>query len=85
MAVSFSIEPSELLENSQWYSSEDAVASKKENICDELADAMIYGVLMANHLMDIKEIIHQKIEKNNEKNLLQKYMAGKKNTPNGKG
>jgi hypothetical protein len=38
LAISLSLEASELLENFQWKSSEDAVSQKKQEIADELAD-----------------------------------------------
>ncbi|WP_025690530.1 nucleotide pyrophosphohydrolase, partial [Paenibacillus zanthoxyli] len=41
LAISLSIEASELLENFQWKSSEEAVQLKKDQIADELADVLV--------------------------------------------
>nr|WP_255290582.1 hypothetical protein [Bacillus cereus] len=54
LAISLSLEASELLENFQWKSSEEAVETKKEDIKDELADQLD---------IDLEEIIINKIEK----------------------
>ena len=53
LAISLSLEASELLENFQWKSSEEAV-EKKEDMKDELADQLD---------IDLEEIIINKIEK----------------------
>ncbi|HDR8054887.1 TPA: nucleotide pyrophosphohydrolase, partial [Bacillus cereus] len=58
LAISLSLEASELLENFQWKSSEEAVETKKEDMKDELADQLD---------IDLEEIIINKIEKNNKK------------------
>lgn len=68
LAISLSLEASELLENFQWKNSEEAISKNKENIKDELADVIIYSMLLANDLnVDIAEIVKEKIEKNNIK------------------
>ena len=68
LAISISLEASELLENFQWSTASEAVQCKKENICDELADLLIYCVLMAESLeVDINSIITKKLEKNASK------------------
>nr|WP_231691660.1 hypothetical protein [Bacillus cereus] len=54
LAISLSLEASELLENFQWKSSEEAVETKKEDMKDELADQLD---------IDLEEIIINKIEK----------------------
>ncbi|MCU4846651.1 hypothetical protein OB992_22290 [Bacillus cereus] len=54
LAISLSLEASELLENFQWKSSEEAVETKKEDMKDELADQLD---------IDLEEIIISKIEK----------------------
>lgn len=65
LAISLSLEASELLENFQWSSSSEAVLAKKENICDELADVLMYSVLLADTLgVDINEIVQSKLQKN---------------------
>nr|WP_247643042.1 hypothetical protein [Bacillus cereus] len=54
LAISLSLEASELLGNFQWKSSEEAVETKKEDMKDELADQLD---------IDLEEIIINKIEK----------------------
>ena len=63
LAKSITIEAAELLENFQWSNEYDY-----ENVCDELADIMIYSI-MATELVgvDMEDIIRKKIEKNAEK------------------
>ncbi|WP_371411798.1 nucleotide pyrophosphohydrolase [Bacillus toyonensis] len=68
LTISLSLEASELLENFQWKSSEEAINKNIENIKDELADVLIYSILLANDLeLDIEEIVKNKIEKNESK------------------
>lgn len=63
LAKSISIEAAELLEHFQW----DNKFSKQE-VCEELADVLIYSILMAESLdVDITEIINAKIDKNAKK------------------
>lgn len=63
LSKSISIEAAELLENFQWSNEYD-----HENVCDELADIMIYSIMAAELIgVDIEEIIRKKIEKNAEK------------------
>ena len=45
LAISLSLEASELLENFQWRTSEDAVSQKKQDIADELADVTFANLL----------------------------------------
>ena len=74
LAISLSIESSELLENFQWKNTEDAVAKNSDKIKDELADVLIYAILMANELGEsIEEIIHRKLEINRLKYPVDKY------------
>jgi len=68
LALSLSLEASELLENFQWKTSEEALEKNVENIKDELADIVIYALLFANETgIDLVEVIEQKIQKNIEK------------------
>ncbi|MEG6589312.1 nucleotide pyrophosphohydrolase [Paenibacillus barengoltzii] len=68
LAISLSLEASELLENFQWRTSEDAVSKKKQDIADELADVLIYSVYLADALgLNIEEIIRDKMRRNGEK------------------
>ncbi|MGP0585703.1 nucleotide pyrophosphohydrolase [Paenibacillus timonensis] len=68
LAISLSLEASELLENFQWKSSEEAVSEKKQAIADELADVLIYSVYLADALdLNIEEIIRDKMQRNGAK------------------
>lgn len=70
MAISISLEAAELLEVFQW-SGEDVEAdteNKLSKIKEELADVLIYSLLMGHDLgFDISEIVKQKIDTNNRK------------------
>lgn len=82
LAISLSLEASELLENFQWKDSQEAVNKNKENIKDELADVVTYALLIADSLdIDIEEAIHNKMKKNEEKYPVEKaYGSNKKYT-----
>lgn len=68
LAISLSLEASELLENFQWKNSEEALLENMENIKDELADIIIYSMLLANDLeLDVEDIVARKLEKNRKK------------------
>lgn len=78
LAISISLEASELLELFQWKSSEETIKTKRDEIEDELADVMIYSMMLASNLdLDIKEIILNKLEKNNEKYPIEKSKGNK--------
>ncbi|STY44266.1 MazG-like family [Listeria grayi] len=79
LALSVSLEASELLENFQWKSSEEAIADDLENIKDEIADVMIYSLMLADDLdFNIEEIIRNKIKKNGEKYTVKKSRGNHK-------
>ncbi|EJS63094.1 hypothetical protein ICU_04700 [Bacillus cereus BAG2X1-1] len=80
LAISLSLEASELLENFQWKSSEEAAEKNLKNIKDELADVLIYSILLADQIdVDIEEMILNKIEKNEKKYPVEKaYGTNKK-------
>lgn len=68
LAISLSIEAAELLEIFQWSSSEEAVQDRFDNIQEELADVLMYAVLLADELeLDINEIVQTKLVKNEQK------------------
>ncbi|MCT4662650.1 MAG: nucleotide pyrophosphohydrolase [Tissierellales bacterium] len=63
LAKSIVIEAAELLENFQWNGEYD-----ETNVKEELADVMNYCLLLADRLdLDIVEIMHDKIDKNEKK------------------
>lgn len=65
LAISISLEASELLENFQWSGADTDVASKQPEMCDELADVAVYAIYLADKLdIDLGEIISDKIDKN---------------------
>ena len=50
LAISISLEASELLELFQWKNSEEVVESSLNEIKEELADVLIYSLMMADNL-----------------------------------
>lgn len=78
LAISLSLEAAELLEDFQWKTSEQAVEANFENIKEELADVMIYALMLSHDLnLDVKEIIQEKIEKNAKKYPVEKSKGTK--------
>lgn len=68
LAISISLEASELLENFQWKSSEESLKSNFKNIKEEIADVMIYSLMLCSYLdLNPKEIIQEKNQKNSRK------------------
>ncbi len=74
LAKSISIEAAELLENFQWDTN-----YCKERVYDELADVLIYCILMADALkINIEEAISLKLEKNLKKYPVEKAKGNSK-------
>ncbi|MGG4046311.1 nucleotide pyrophosphohydrolase [Paenibacillus favisporus] len=68
LAISLSLEASELLELFQWKRSEDVIKDKKEDIKDELSDVLYYVLLMSHDLgINIEEALESKLKKNEKK------------------
>lgn len=68
LALSIVLEAAELLESFQWQSSDEAVAAKRGHISEELADVLIYCLMLADNLgLDVAEIIRMKLAANDEK------------------
>ncbi len=68
LAISISLEAAELLEVFQWSGTDISSENKEVKIKEELADVLIYSVLMANVCgLDIDEIVEEKLKINNEK------------------
>ncbi len=72
LAVSISLEASELLEIFQWCDKNEADraarGADREHFLEELADVMIYCMSMANvYDVDIASAIEDKLEKNGKK------------------
>ena len=67
LAISISLEASELLELFQWKQSEVVEKSLKE-IKEELADVFMYSLMLADNLnLDVEKIIKEKIDINAKK------------------
>lgn len=68
LAISISLEASELLELFQWKRSEEVVENNIQGIKEELADIFIYTIIMAENLnINIEEIIMQKLVLNEKR------------------
>jgi len=82
LAISISLEAAELLEIFQWSGTDLYRTDNIESMKDELADVMIYSVLLSEKLgLDITSIIEKKLQKNEEKYSKEKaYGSSKKYT-----
>ena len=68
LAISISLEASELLEAFQWSGTDLEVASKRDEMVEELADVAIYCIYLADALgVDLADAINAKIKANAEK------------------
>jgi NTP pyrophosphatase (non-canonical NTP hydrolase) len=68
LALAISIEAAELNELFLWKNGKESEEIDKEKIKEELADILAFSFLLASkHGFDVKEIIKNKIKKNNEK------------------
>lgn len=79
LAMSISIEASELMELFQWLSLEESVKAMetgdiRSNAIDEIADVLIYAITFCNqNNIDIYDAIKQKVEKNIKKYPINSY------------
>ena len=61
LAISISIEAAELLELFQWKNSDEVIKNNKERLEEELADVLIYSLMLADNLdFDVANIIQKK-------------------------
>ncbi len=68
LALAISIEAAELNELFLWKKEEEVEFVNREKLCDELADIFAFSLLLANkHKLDVKEIVLEKIQKNQRK------------------
>ncbi len=68
LAISISLEASELLEVFQWSGADISDEGKQEKIREELADVLCYCVLMADVCgLDLDEIVQEKVKYNGMK------------------
>ena len=68
LAVAIAIEAAELNELFLWKTVEESEKVNREKLREELADVLAYTLMLAGkHGFDIKEMVLEKIRKNNEK------------------
>jgi len=68
LAISLSLEASELLEVFQWSGADLECPEKMDKIREELADVASYVILMADACgLDLDEIVQAKVKRNAEK------------------
>ena len=68
LAISLSLEASELLEIFQWSATDLECTDKIDMVKEELADVLSYAILLADRYgLDLDEIIQVKMKKNAEK------------------
>ncbi len=73
LAISISLESAELLENFQWSGADLECGQKGDHIREELADVMIYCVMLASHLgEDPVELMERKLRQDEAKYPVQK-------------
>lgn len=78
LALSLSLEVSELLEVFQWSGDDLFCEGKKDKIKEELADVLMYGIYMADACgLDLDEIVLQKLSRNEEKYPVEKAFGKK--------
>ena len=74
LSKAISIEAGELLEHFLWDNNDN-----KKEVCDELADVMIYCIHMADSLgVDIEKIINSKMDENEKKYHVEKCKGNSK-------
>ena len=80
LALSLSLEASELLELFQWLDSDEAVKQNRDKMREELADVIVYALDFANALgfEDLNSLIMDKMKKNEAKYPLEKAKGSNK-------
>ena len=79
LAISLSLEASELLETFQWSGTDLEVASKKDHLAEELADVLIYSIYLAKETgIDIPQAISDKLALNAKKYPVEKARGSSK-------
>lgn len=80
LAISLSLEASELLELFQWKSSEEAVEKNRDKMKAELADVIVYAIDMAEALGfdDLNSLILDKMKENEAKYPVEKAKGSNK-------
>jgi Predicted pyrophosphatase len=68
LALAISIEAAELNELFLWKTTEESEIVNRDKLKEELADVLAFSLLLAGkHGFDVKEIVLEKIRKNNKK------------------
>lgn len=76
LAISLSLEASELLEIFQWSADDLECLEKLDMVKEELADVLSYAILLADrYSLDLNEIIQDKMKKNAEKYPVEKSVG----------
>jgi len=79
LAISLTLEASELLELFQWEAADGVPEGKREALRDELADVMIYALTLAHDLgIDVEAAIRDKMRKNAAKYPVEKSRGSSK-------
>lgn len=79
LAISINLEAAELLELFQWSAEDTSVEEKRDQMKDELADVIVYCLLMADAIdADVEDIIRTKMKKNAAKYEVSKVYGSKK-------
>lgn len=78
LALSLSLEASELLELFQWKTSDEALEQNFKSMKDELADIIIYALLFSEETgIDVYKAVEEKLQKNNMKYPVEKAYGNK--------
>ncbi len=79
LALAISIEAAELNELFLWKTTEESELVDKNKLKEELADVLAFSLLLVEkHGFDLKEIVLEKIRKNNEKYPVEKSKGSAK-------
>ncbi|MFK4011750.1 nucleotide pyrophosphohydrolase [Bacillus cereus] len=79
LAISLNLEASELLETFQRKFSEEAIETKMQEMKEEVADVMIYLLMLSDKLnIDLEEVVHAKLVKKAEKYPVEKAFGSNK-------
>lgn len=78
LAISLSLEVAELLEVFQWSGSDTECRERLPEMREELADVLMYAILLSDRLgLDLDEIILEKLRRNEEKYPVEKARGRK--------
>lgn len=78
LAISLDLEAAELLELFQWSGTDLVCEEKRDKMKEELADVLMYGILMADACgFDLDEIVLAKLRRNEEKYPVEKAFGNK--------